>query len=56
MSYQLTPGSCVLRVSDGVFIPPDPANSDWQAYQAWQADGNQASEPDEPAPVTISPE
>jgi hypothetical protein len=27
--------SSVKRLADGVTIPPDPANIDWQAYQAW---------------------
>ena len=30
----------ILVRSDGAFIPADPQNVDWQAYQAWLEDGN----------------
>lgn len=29
-----------LRRSDGAIVPKDPANSDYQAYLKWVADGN----------------
>jgi hypothetical protein len=45
--YQLTTSTSIKRLSDGAFIPPDPANTDYAAYLAWVEEGNT---PD-PAPV-----
>ena len=39
--YQLTAyPNIIMREADGAFIPNDPANRDWQAYQAWVAEGH----------------
>jgi len=39
--YQLSSwGSSIHRLTDGAFIPADPANSDYQSYLNWLAQGN----------------
>ena len=40
MTYQLTASDLILRITDGAFIPPDPANTDYAAYKAWLDEGN----------------
>jgi hypothetical protein len=47
-TYALTATSNVLR-SDGAFIPTDPRNAGWQAYQAWLVAGNT------PTPYVVPP-
>ena len=34
----------IVRVADSAWIPQDPANSDYQQYLAWVAEGNVAEE------------
>ena len=39
------PAQCIKRLADNAFIPFDLANTDYQAYLEWLAEGN------EPLPV-----
>ena len=48
--YKLTQDANVFRLPDSVYIPADPANTDWQAYQQWLAAGN-TPEPADPPPA-----
>lgn len=53
-AYQLTAGSAVLRVADGAFVPSDPLNRDWIAYQGWLDAGN-TPDPAPPPPASYVP-
>ena len=47
--YQLTSDkNTVKRIADSAFIPFDPANTDYQEYLKWLAEGNEPLPADEP--------
>ncbi len=52
MTYTLTNSQSVLRDLDAASFPFDEANTDYQAYLAWLADGNTPNPYVPPAPPT----
>lgn len=48
--YKLTQGETVERVADNAFIPFDPANTDYQAFLKYQAEGGKVYGADEEVP------
>lgn len=42
------PSNCIKRLADNAFIPFDPANSDYQEYLKWVAEGNEPLPADAP--------
>ena len=52
MKYQIynsiLGNQCIKRLSDNAFIPFDPANTDYVAYLAWLAEGNEPLPADTP--------
>jgi hypothetical protein len=45
--YEGQPTQVVKRIADNAFIPFDPANTDYEKYLEWLAEGN-TPEPAEP--------
>lgn len=46
--------SCVQRIADGAWIPPDPGNTDWKIYQIWLTGGG-VPDPFVPLPPLPAP-
>jgi hypothetical protein len=52
LAYDLLGEPCAIkRLADNAFIPFDPANTDYQVYLTWLAEGNEPL-PAETAPLT----
>ena len=53
MTYQLTASDLILRLSDNASIPPDPANTDYQAFLVWVEAGNMPDPAPQVAPAPV---
>ena len=42
---------CIIRITDGACIPFDPANTDYQAFLKYQAEGGKVYGADEEIPA-----
>ena len=49
--YKTVNENMVKRIEDNAFIPFDPANTDYQAYLKWLAEGNTPEPADAPTGV-----
>ena len=47
LTFGQNESSSVIRTTDGACIPFDPANTDYQEYLKWVAEGNQPLPADE---------
>jgi hypothetical protein len=47
LDFNLVEGNAVVRLSDNATIPFDPANTDYQEYLTWLAEGNEPEPADE---------
>lgn len=52
--YKLTNSTSIVRTSDNASIPVDPANTDYQNYLGWLAEGNAAQPVDQPTQQQIT--
>ena len=50
------PAQCVKRIADNAFIPFDPANTDYQAFLKYQAEGGKVYGADEEVPTPADEE
>lgn len=54
--YQLTHTGHILRLADNAWIPPDPANRDYQAFREWVKAGGTPLPAPVPAPQVQLPQ
>jgi len=45
--YKIYKENIIIRVEDRAYIPTNPDNTDYQAYLAWVAEGNEPLPADE---------